>query len=70
MMTYTTKSGDMWDSIALEVYGDTKFTDDLIRANAEYRKTYIFQSGVTLSVPEIDEKITYEDLPPWKQVNG
>ena len=70
MMTYTTKSGDMWDQIALEVYGDTKYTDDLIRANAEYRKTYIFGSGIELSVPEIDTKNTLDDLPPWKRVNG
>lgn len=69
-MTYTTVQGDKWDGIAYKVYGDTKYTDVLISANSEYRKIYIFSDGITLDVPEVEERITSDDLPPWKRVNG
>lgn len=69
-MTYTTVQGDKWDGIAYKVYGDVKFTDVLILANPEYRKIYIFSDGITLNIPEVEERITSDDLPPWKRVNG
>lgn len=69
-MTYTTIQGDKWDGIAYKVYGDTKFTDVLIEANIEYRDIYIFSSGVVLEVPEVETRITSDDLPPWKRVSG
>ena len=70
MTTYTTVQGDMWDSIAKAQYGDTKFTDVLINANAQYREIFIFSSGIVLDIPEVNDKVTADDLPPWKQVNG
>lgn len=69
-MTYTTIQGDKWDGIAYKVYGDTKFTDVLIEANIEYRDIYIFSAGVVLEVPEVETRITSDDLPPWKRVSG
>ncbi len=69
-MTYTTVQGDMWDSIAKLMYGDTKYTDTLMNANTEYRETYIFSSGIVLDVPEVYDKVTADDLPPWKRVSG
>lgn len=69
-MTYTTVQGDKWDSIAYKVYGDVKYTDVLISANPEHRKIYIFSSGITLNVPEIEERVSSDSLPPWKRVSG
>lgn len=69
-MTYTTVQGDKWDSIAYTLYGDTRFTDVLIEANAEYRWIYIFSAGVALEVPEVETRITADDLPPWKRASG
>lgn len=69
-MTYTTVQGDKWDGIAYKIYGDTKFTDVLIEANIEYRDIYIFSAGVVLEVPEVETRITSDDLPPWKRVSG
>lgn len=69
-MTYTTVQGDKWDSIAYKLYGDTRFTDVLIEANAEYRWIYIFSAGVVLEVPEVETRITADDLPPWKRASG
>ncbi len=69
-MTYTTIQGDKWDGIAYKVYGDTKFTDVLIEANIECRNIYVFSAGVVLEVPEVETRITSDDLPPWKRVSG
>ena len=69
-MTYTTVQGDMWDSIAYKLYGDTKFKDVLIEANAEYRWIYIFSAGIVLEVPEVETRVTIDDLPPWKRASG
>lgn len=66
METYTTKSGDMWDSIAYKQLGSTSYTDQLINANTQHKDTYIFPSGVVLDLPEI-EKLVNSLLPPWKR---
>ena len=70
MTTYTTKQGDMWDGIAYALYGDVKYTDVLINANSEYRSVYIFSEGIVINVPEVEERITADDLPPWKRASG
>lgn len=69
-MKYTTIQGDMWDSIASKVYGDTQYTDILLNANPEHRMIYIFSAGVELDVPDIEERISADDLPPWKRADG
>lgn len=70
MKTYTTVSGDMWDLISKKVYGDEKFTDILINANPEHRMLYTFPAGIALDIPEIEERISADDLPPWKRADG
>lgn len=72
MTTVTTKQGDMWDTLAKELYGNEMFMDVLIRANFAYRKTVLFPAGIVLNVPEIDTTSTeYEaNLPPWKRGGG
>ncbi len=69
MSTYTTKQGDMWDTIALSQYDSLDAMSALMYANTQYIGTYIFPSGVVLNIPEIDEdnKILSSDLPPWVQ---
>lgn len=66
MATYTTKSGDMWDSIAYKQLGSTSYTGLLINANLEYKDFYLFPSGIVLTLPEIQRTINSK-LPPWKQ---
>lgn len=66
MAAYTTKSGDMWDLIAYTQLGSTSYTDLLINANLQYRDTYLFPSGVVLTLPEIKTPINNK-LPPWKR---
>lgn len=69
-MTYTTVLGDMWDLISHKVYGDVRFTDVLIAANPRYNKILVFSAGIVLEVPEVEERVTADSLPPWKQVDG
>lgn len=67
--TYITKSGDQWDSIAYAMLGSVQYTDQLIRANLDYREYYIFPAGITLNLPEIIPDVSSE-LPPWKRGAG
>lgn len=69
-MTYTTVQGDMWDIISHKVYGDVRFMDVLIAANPQYNKVLVFSDGIVLNVPEVETRISSDDLPPWKKVDG
>lgn len=64
--TYTTVSGDTWDIVAYKAYGNEMYMDTLIKANIEYKDTYIFLAGVVLTLPEIELTVS-ESLPLWKQ---
>lgn len=64
--TYTTVSGDTWDIVAYKVYGNEMYMDTLIKANIEYKDTYIFPAGVVLTLPEIELTVS-KSMPPWKQ---
>lgn len=64
-MAYITKSGDTWDMIAKEVYGSEYHVDVLMAANAAHIETFIFQAGVELSTPALEEERNGL-LPPWK----
>lgn len=66
MTTYVTKSGDMWDGIAKEVYGDEMKADILMQANPDYLRTIIFSAGTELSCPEITFGSDIS-LPAWRQ---
>ena len=70
MSTYTTKQGDMWDQIALSQYGVLSAIGPLMMANTKYIGTYVFPSGITLELPEIDDDNSSSELPPWKQEDG
>ena len=68
MKTYTTKQGDMWDSISYAVYGSTAYTGKLMKANLEHSSIFIFPANIVLNVPEIettDSDISF--IPPWRR---
>ncbi len=70
MKTYTTVQGDMWDNIAISQLGGIAYMDALIKANPAYGKVLVFSSGVVLNIPEVNNRVTAGDLPPWKKVSG
>lgn len=59
------RAGDTWDMIAKEVYGSEYHADVLMAANAAHIETFIFQAGVELSTPALEEERNGL-LPPWK----
>ena len=64
---YKTIQGDTWDGIAVKVYGDEKYMNELLEANQAYREIIIFPANVSLSLPDIQTQ-TPTILPPWKKV--
>jgi len=69
MNTYTTKQGDMWDSIAFTQLGSDSYTDRLMDENRKYCDYYIFPAGIKLNLPDIEPDVS-EFLPPWRRVAG
>ena len=67
-MQYRTVQGDMWDSIAYKVMGSCKYTDLLMAANQQYVRTYIFEAGAMLTIPEKPDEYLLPQ-PPWKRKN-
>lgn len=64
---YKTIQGDTWDGIAVKVYGDEKYMNELLEANQTYREILIFPANVSLSLSNIQTQTT-TILPPWKKV--
>lgn len=64
--TYTTKQGDMWDSIAKKVYGSEAAMTKLMEANEDYARTVVFSAGITLNLPVWSAPQT-SNLPPWRR---
>lgn len=63
---YETLQGDTFDMIALDFYDDEKYASLIIQANPEYRDILIFDAGVILKIPIIEETPA-DTLPPWKR---
>ena len=66
MNIYATKSGDTWDKIAYDLYGDESFMTQLMNANRQYAHICIFDSGYVLHVPDIKQEEDDEALPDWR----
>ena len=65
-IVYKTIQGDTWDGIAVKVYGDEKYLNNLLEKNQKYKDIIIFSSGVSLELPKIEAEAT-TILPPWKK---
>lgn len=66
LRTYRTISGDMWDKIAYEQMGSSFYVDALMKANTQHLDHFIFPAGITLVIPEVEDK-EVENLPKWKR---
>lgn len=66
--TYTTTSGDMWDSISFKVFGSSDYVTQLMLCNSDYVDLYVFPAGIELKLPEIEGTEELLDiLPPWRR---
>ena len=63
--TYKTKSGDVWDGIAKEVYGNEAYAYFLMANNQEQLGYFVFPEGICLKVEELPED--RGNLPDWSR---
>ncbi len=65
--TYITTLGDTWDYIAFKTLGKESFNNVLIQNNLAYIDTVLFSAGISINIPDVEEKQNQSSLPPWKQ---
>lgn len=61
---YTTISGDVWDRIAKEVYGDEAYTSFLMSNNQHLLNYFIFPEGIRLTILDLPKEAS--TLPDWR----
>lgn len=67
MKKYTAKTGDMWDLIAFNLYGDEKKSTELMAANPRLTDIIMFDGGEVLNIPETIETADNSTLAPWRR---
>ena len=67
--TIRTVEGDTFDALALEFYDDEKQASQIIQANLDHCDVLIFEAGVELRIPIIENVALPETLPPWRRVS-
>lgn len=65
--TIQTVEGDTFDGLALEFYNDEKQASLIIGANLDHCDTLIFEAGVELRIPIVEDVELPETLPPWRR---
>lgn len=65
-MIFTTQEGDTFDSIAFELYSDEKLASAIIELNPQMADVLIFEAGVEVKAPILDEDETPGTAPPWR----
>lgn len=70
MADYVTTQGDMWDMIALKVYGSEFLMHKLLDGNPQYRHIVVFPANVVLVVPNLDNASIPVAAPVWKRGGG
>lgn len=65
-MDYVTTKGDTWDMIAYSAYGSEELVAPIMEANREHIETTVFESGVTLAIPDLELSDASAYLPPWR----
>lgn len=63
---YTTLQGDTFDMLALDFYDEESFASKIIEANPQYCKVIVFEQGIVLKIPIVEDSVP-ETLPPWKR---
>lgn len=63
---YETLQGDTFDVLALDFYNEESKASIIIQANPQSRNVLVFDEGIKLKIPQIEEA-TVTTLPPWKR---
>ena len=62
-----TVEGDTFDRLALEFYDDEKQASLIIGQNLDHCDVLIFEAGVELRIPVVEDVELPETLPPWRR---
>ena len=65
--TYIARQGQLWDQIALEMYGTEMKESFLLANNQELTDILIFEGGEKVRIPIIQESELITSLPPWRR---
>lgn len=63
---YVTNAGETWDTISLDFYGTPNKIAELIECNREYSDVLVFDAGIELNIPILEEEAPLT-LAPWKR---
>ena len=66
---YTTREGDTFDALALEMYGDETLAHYIIEFNPDNADVLIFEANVALRLPIVEDAELPDTLPPWRRGN-
>ena len=64
---YTTREGDTFDALALEMYGEETLAHYIIEFNPDYADVLIFDANVALRLPIVEDVELPDTLPPWRR---
>lgn len=64
---YTTREGDTFDALALEMYGAETLAHYIIDFNPDYADVLIFNANVALRLPIVEDAELPDTLPPWRR---
>lgn len=64
---YTTKDGDTFDALALDLYDDELLATEIIAENPDFADVLIFSAGTVLYLPVIEDLGDISGKPPWEQ---
>lgn len=63
-MLYTTVQGDMFDSLAYQLYKNEKFAPVIMRDNPTYADVVVFDAGIVLTIPPVSSTRNLSAV-PW-----
>ena len=64
---YIARQGQLWDQIALEMYGSEMKASYLLANTQELTDILIFEGGEKVKIPIIQESELITSLPPWRR---
>lgn len=64
---YTTRAGDTFDLLAIAAYDEEKMASYIIQANPLYMGTIVFEAGIKLKIPVLNNTEKPSTLPPWRR---
>lgn len=72
-LIYRASNGETFDSVSLQVYGDEKYTGELMSANPLLVDKAVFMGGEEIKIPVVTVSVTDENgnaygtaSAPWK----